>query len=104
MADLMPHRVEACGLDDMDDGTAHVIIDTQLEELEALPDTSDPDTLLARETYEIELKRSRGMRPYNPTAELVQSEGARDIGGVTVATEQGKCMAYSLSKPSSANN
>ncbi|GAB1742917.1 hypothetical protein NU219Hw_g8619t1 [Hortaea werneckii] len=88
MADLMPHRVEACGLDDMDDGTAHIIIDTQLEELEALPGTSDPDTLLARETYEIELKRSRGMRPYNPTAELAQSEGARNISGVAIATEQ----------------
>ncbi|KAI7188907.1 hypothetical protein KC319_g347, partial [Hortaea werneckii] len=59
MTNLIPHGIEACFLDEMDEGTARVIIDTQLKELEALPETSDPDTLLARETYEIELRRYR---------------------------------------------
>lgn len=97
MADLAPHRVEACVFDEMDDGTTNVIIHTQLEELEALPETSDPDALLARETYEIELKRYRGMRPYASAAESAQSEVAKEISGV--ATEQGKCMAPFSSKP-----
>ncbi|KAI7134838.1 hypothetical protein D0869_00383 [Hortaea werneckii] len=62
MANLIPHWVEVRILDEMDEGTARVIIDTWLEELEALADTGDPDTLFAREAYIVELKRYRGSR------------------------------------------
>ncbi|KAI6841734.1 hypothetical protein KC340_g1232 [Hortaea werneckii] len=100
MADLTPHWVRI--LDEVDEATRHAIIETQLEGLDAPTDPGDPDTLLARDVFSIELKRYRGMRPYAPASEPAQSEIARDISGV--ATVQGKCMAHFSSEPSCAND
>ncbi|KAI7083888.1 hypothetical protein KC356_g7197 [Hortaea werneckii] len=55
-------------LDEVDDATAHAIIETQLAALEASADTSGPDTMLAREVFSVELKRYRGSRANGPTS------------------------------------
>ncbi|RMY85511.1 hypothetical protein D0861_06399 [Hortaea werneckii] len=55
-------------LDEVDDATAHAIIETQLAALEASADTSGPDTMLTREVFSVELKRYRGSRANGPTS------------------------------------
>lgn len=90
MADPTPHWVHI--LDEVDEATRHAIIETQLEGLDAPTDPCDPDTLLAREVFSIELKRYRGTRPHAPASEPAQSEVPNDIRGQ--ATEQRKSVAH----------
>ncbi|KAI6848503.1 hypothetical protein KC332_g3875 [Hortaea werneckii] len=66
MADLTSHWVRC--LDEVDEATRQVIIETQLEALDAPAETGDPDALLAREMFSIELKRYRGSRAYGSTS------------------------------------
>ncbi|KAI6860698.1 BSD-domain-containing protein [Hortaea werneckii] len=84
MASPVSHWVRY--LDEVDEATRHGIIETQLEDLDAPGETGDPDALLAREMFSIELKRYRGARPCTAAVESAQGEITRDTGGE--ATEQ----------------
>ncbi|KAI7365836.1 hypothetical protein KC354_g4596 [Hortaea werneckii] len=67
-------------LDEVDEATAHAIIETHLEALDAPADTGNADTLLAREVFSVELKRYRGTRPYEPASKPTQGQVTKDLG------------------------
>ncbi|KAI6849897.1 hypothetical protein KC332_g3618 [Hortaea werneckii] len=67
-------------LDEVDEATAHAIIETHLEALDAPADTGNADTLLTREVFSVELKRYRGTRPYEPAPKPTQGQVTKDLG------------------------
>ncbi|RMZ11566.1 hypothetical protein D0862_02905 [Hortaea werneckii] len=85
MASPIPHSVRY--LDEVDEATRQAIIDTQLEALDAPTETGNPDALLAREMFSIELKRYRGSRAHGPMspASFAANESAE------AATSAGTC-------------
>ena len=52
-------------LDEADEGTARIIIESQLQELKDLTNAEGADYQAARDAYEVELKRYRGIRRYD---------------------------------------